>query len=155
MLRALVFCALALGGSASHAAPLSADAFEAYTTGKTLYFSEDGEIYGAERYMPGAVWNGRSWMVNASPVSGTPTGLQFALSMKIAQTRNAGSLSVLRRACAQHLWAMRKAQSSMRPSKLVNRCIVLGRRSEYRSEVQSAVFQSAGSLILPMYQSVF
>jgi hypothetical protein len=53
MLRALVFCALALGGSASHAAPLSADAFEAYTTGKTLYFSEDGEIYGAERYMPG------------------------------------------------------------------------------------------------------
>ena len=36
-----------------NAAPLSGDAFEDYTTGKTLYFSEGGEAYGAERYLPG------------------------------------------------------------------------------------------------------
>lgn len=31
---------------------MSAAEFDAYTTGKTLYFREDGEAYGAERYLP-------------------------------------------------------------------------------------------------------
>lgn len=42
------FCA-----TSAVAAPLSGDAFEQYTKGKTLYFSESGENYGAERYLPG------------------------------------------------------------------------------------------------------
>jgi len=32
---------------------LSGSAFDAYTQGKILYFSENGERYGAERYLPG------------------------------------------------------------------------------------------------------
>lgn len=32
---------------------MSAAEFEAYTTGKTLYFKENGQAYGAERYLPG------------------------------------------------------------------------------------------------------
>lgn len=34
------------------AAPMDGAEFEAYTTGKTLYFSEGGQAYGAERYLP-------------------------------------------------------------------------------------------------------
>ncbi|MCU0899418.1 MAG: hypothetical protein MUC82_02860 [Cypionkella sp.] len=33
--------------------PLTGAEFEAYTTGKTLTFSQSGEIYGAEEYLPG------------------------------------------------------------------------------------------------------
>ena len=44
----LGLCAAPLG-----AAPLSSDAFDAYTNGKLLYFNEGGEAYGAERYLPG------------------------------------------------------------------------------------------------------
>ncbi|WP_293448993.1 hypothetical protein [Planktotalea sp.] len=33
-------------------APLSGEAFNDYTLGKTLYFSEAGQAYGAERYLP-------------------------------------------------------------------------------------------------------
>ncbi|MEP5152873.1 hypothetical protein [Planktotalea sp.] len=40
-------------GAPLSAAPMSGDAFEAYTQGKTLYFNENGETYGAERYLPG------------------------------------------------------------------------------------------------------
>ena len=31
--------------------PMTAEAFEAYTNGKTLYYGTDGEAYGVERYM--------------------------------------------------------------------------------------------------------
>lgn len=33
-------------------APLDAEAFEAYSQGKTLYFGRDGIRYGAEEYLP-------------------------------------------------------------------------------------------------------
>ena len=37
---------------------MTADEFEAYATGKTLTYSVDGEVYGAEQYLPGrrVVW---------------------------------------------------------------------------------------------------
>ena len=31
--------------------PMSAEEFEAYTTGKTLFFGQDGQAYGAEKYL--------------------------------------------------------------------------------------------------------
>lgn len=31
--------------------PMSAEAFDAYTRGKTLYYGADGEAYGVERYL--------------------------------------------------------------------------------------------------------
>lgn len=34
-------------------APMSAAEFEAYTTGKTLTFSADGQVYGIEEYLDG------------------------------------------------------------------------------------------------------
>ena len=34
-------------------APMSGDAFEAYTTGKTLLYGYDGKTYGGEDYLPG------------------------------------------------------------------------------------------------------
>lgn len=39
-------------------APLSAAEFEAYSTGKTLYYGSFGAPYGAEQYMPGrrVIW---------------------------------------------------------------------------------------------------
>lgn len=33
--------------------PLSGAEFEAYTTGKTLTFASQGQVYGAEQYLPG------------------------------------------------------------------------------------------------------
>lgn len=38
---------------ASGDVPLSADEFEAYTTGKTLTFAADGQVYGVEEYLDG------------------------------------------------------------------------------------------------------
>lgn len=49
--HALLFTILSV--SALSAEPLSGDAFEDYTSGKTLYFSENGDAYGGERYLPG------------------------------------------------------------------------------------------------------
>ena len=50
-MRALVLCAVAhFPILATADAPLSADAFDRYTRGKTLYFSADGSRYGAEEY---------------------------------------------------------------------------------------------------------
>jgi len=46
-------CVLAATAAALQAAPMSAAEFEAYTQGKTLYFREGGQAYGAERYLPG------------------------------------------------------------------------------------------------------
>jgi len=37
-------------GPAFAQSPMTAAEFEAYTTGKTLYFNSEGETYGAERY---------------------------------------------------------------------------------------------------------
>ncbi|MGB7319681.1 MAG: hypothetical protein WBC85_17105 [Planktotalea sp.] len=52
MLRAiLTACVIALAAPLG-AAPMDASAFEAYTNGRTLYFSEGGAAYGAERYLP-------------------------------------------------------------------------------------------------------
>jgi hypothetical protein len=33
--------------------PLSAEAFEAHTTGRTLTYARQGEVYGVEEYLPG------------------------------------------------------------------------------------------------------
>ncbi|MBN2630005.1 MAG: hypothetical protein JXR75_05650 [Rhodobacteraceae bacterium] len=43
-------CALA---AAESSAPLTGAEFEAYTTGKTLTFTQLGTVYGAEQYLPG------------------------------------------------------------------------------------------------------
>ena len=42
----------------AHAEPLSAEAFDQYTRGKTLFYGAEGAPYGAERYMEGrrVVW---------------------------------------------------------------------------------------------------
>ncbi|WP_435531112.1 hypothetical protein [Pseudotabrizicola sediminis] len=40
-------------GAAEPPVPMTAAEFEAYTTGKTLTFSQRGEVYGAEQYLPG------------------------------------------------------------------------------------------------------
>ncbi|HBS51271.1 MAG TPA: hypothetical protein DEA05_14855 [Rhodobacteraceae bacterium] len=58
MLRALIpalFLALPLPA----AAQMSAEAFDAYTRGKTLFYGMDGEAYGVERYLPGrrVIWS--------------------------------------------------------------------------------------------------
>jgi hypothetical protein len=39
--------------------PMSAEAFDAYTKGKTLYYGFDGEAYGVERYLEGrrVIWS--------------------------------------------------------------------------------------------------
>ncbi len=40
-------------------APMSAESFESYTKGKTLFYGFDGKAYGAERYLDGrrVVWS--------------------------------------------------------------------------------------------------
>ena len=46
---------LSLYFSASQAeTAMSADEFEAYTNGRTLYYSQNGSVYGAESYFKGA-----------------------------------------------------------------------------------------------------
>lgn len=47
----LVF--LATVGPLEAGQPMSADAFERYTEGKTLYYGEDGRPYGVEEYLDG------------------------------------------------------------------------------------------------------
>ena len=56
ILTALVlFAARPLGA----AEPMSAEEFDAYTRGKTLFYGYQGEAYGAERYLPGrrVIWS--------------------------------------------------------------------------------------------------
>lgn len=48
---ALSLATLMFGTSLAHAQPMSAAQFEAYVTGKTLYFGESGNPYGAEEYL--------------------------------------------------------------------------------------------------------
>ncbi|WP_456389520.1 hypothetical protein [Profundibacter sp.] len=50
MIKLLFFLFLATPLAAQ--SPMDADAFEAYSQGKTLYFGYDGSIYGAEEYLP-------------------------------------------------------------------------------------------------------
>lgn len=47
------------GLPASAEPPMTADAFDAYTRGKTLYYGFDGEAYGVERYLDGrrVIWS--------------------------------------------------------------------------------------------------
>ncbi|SIS65735.1 hypothetical protein SAMN05421759_102118 [Roseivivax lentus] len=53
--RILAICLACVAGPpalAQGGAPMDAEAFEAYTEGKTLTFSESGVPYGIERYLP-------------------------------------------------------------------------------------------------------
>lgn len=45
--------------SATAQTPLTADGFDAYTRGKTLYYGFEGEAYGVERYLEGrrVIWS--------------------------------------------------------------------------------------------------
>ncbi|QFS81804.1 hypothetical protein FIU97_03350 [Roseivivax sp. THAF40] len=53
MIRVLIFAALTASSAlAQSGPPMDAEAFEAYTSGKTLTFSESGHPYGIERYLP-------------------------------------------------------------------------------------------------------
>lgn len=49
---ALAAAALAPTAQAQSGAPLSAEEFDAYATGKTLTYAEGGEIFGTEQYLP-------------------------------------------------------------------------------------------------------
>ena len=57
-MRATCLILLFLLAQPAAADTLNADAFDAYTRGKTLYYGSDGAPYGAERYLDGrrVVW---------------------------------------------------------------------------------------------------
>ena len=48
-----------LGNAAAAQPPLSGSEFDSYTRGKTLYYGNDGQVYGVERYLPNqrVVWS--------------------------------------------------------------------------------------------------
>lgn len=50
--------ALALPAAAAEPQPMSADEFERYATGKTLFYATHGQAYGAEQYLAGrkVIW---------------------------------------------------------------------------------------------------
>lgn len=50
--RIIAGCILLAGQAALAQSPMSASEFESYTTGKTLYFGQNGSPYGVERYLP-------------------------------------------------------------------------------------------------------
>lgn len=55
-MRAVALCLLLLPSAVGAAEPtntMSGAEFEAYTTGKTVIFSQMGQVYGAEQYLPG------------------------------------------------------------------------------------------------------
>jgi hypothetical protein len=55
-MRSLALCLMLLPlptMAAEPSVPMTGAEFEAYTTGKTLTFSQLGEVYGAEQYLPG------------------------------------------------------------------------------------------------------
>lgn len=59
MRAALLAASIALTSTPAPAeTPMSAAEFDAYVTGKTLYYSSRGTAYGAEQYLPGrrVVW---------------------------------------------------------------------------------------------------
>lgn len=47
-----VFASLLCATQSLAETPMTAAEFEAYSTGKTLTYSVDGEVYGAEQYLP-------------------------------------------------------------------------------------------------------
>ena len=56
----ILAAALCLAASASAAqSPMSAETFDAYTRGKTLFYGNDGEPYGVEKYLDGrrVIWS--------------------------------------------------------------------------------------------------
>ncbi len=53
MIRVFCFLALSVPQLALAQERLFGDAFEAYTNGKTMYFSNGGRVFGAEQYLPG------------------------------------------------------------------------------------------------------
>ncbi|MDU9004859.1 hypothetical protein QO231_13470 [Sedimentitalea todarodis] len=58
MIRTLIpLCLIAAPVVAQN--PMNADAFDAYTRGKTLYYGYEGEAYGVERYLDGrrVIWS--------------------------------------------------------------------------------------------------
>ncbi len=50
-MRIVLALSIFLSGAAAHAEPMTAEEFEQYTTGKTLFFGENGQAYGAEQYL--------------------------------------------------------------------------------------------------------
>jgi hypothetical protein len=52
-MKALALALLLAAGPALAEDPMSPEEFEAYTTGKTLLYSFEGEEYGGEDYLPG------------------------------------------------------------------------------------------------------
>ena len=48
-----------LGNAAAAQPPLSGSEFDSYTRGKTLYYGNDGQVYGVERYLPNkrVIWS--------------------------------------------------------------------------------------------------
>ena len=54
-----ILCLGCLGATSATARDLTPSEFEAYTTGKTLFFGRNGEAYGAERYLPNrrVIWS--------------------------------------------------------------------------------------------------
>lgn len=58
MRACLVFLMLWAGTGHAADGPMSAEAFEEYATGRTLYFGSEGLAYGAEQYLPGreVIW---------------------------------------------------------------------------------------------------
>lgn len=48
-----LFCLQLLPSSLMAAEPMTAEAFNRYTLGRTLYYGLDGNTYGVERYLPG------------------------------------------------------------------------------------------------------
>lgn len=59
-MRMLVLILLLVAGLPVRAeTPMSAEAFDAYTKGKTLFYGFEGQLYGVERYLDGqrVVWS--------------------------------------------------------------------------------------------------
>jgi hypothetical protein len=53
LLLALTLTAIPALADERAAAPMTPGEFEAYTTGRTLTYAQDGEVYGTEEYLPG------------------------------------------------------------------------------------------------------
>ncbi len=58
LIRTLILLAL-LAAPAPAQAPMGAEAFDAYTRGKTLFYGFDGQPYGVEQYLDGrrVIWS--------------------------------------------------------------------------------------------------
>jgi hypothetical protein len=59
MIRALLILLLLVPLPLRAQSPMSAEAFDAYTRGKTLFYGSGGEAYGVERYLDGrrVIWS--------------------------------------------------------------------------------------------------